>query len=106
MEAKVWSTKGWVNHSDADYLKSMFNSFLKAANFDVISFNDHRFEGYGYTAIWLLAESHFAIHTFPEQNKSYIDMTSCNEFKQNIFNKLLFSHFQLQNEEEKIGGGE
>ena len=27
--------------------------------------------------LWLLAESHFAIHTFPEENKMYIEISSC-----------------------------
>ncbi len=95
MEAKVWSTKGWINHSDAEYLKSVFEGYLKAANFSVLSFEEHRFEGYGYTAVWMLAESHFAIHTFPEHNKTYIDMTSCNEIKQFLFDKMLRKNFEI-----------
>lgn len=39
----------------------------------------------GYTAIWLLGESHFAIHTFPEQGKTYIELTSCNPEKHDFF---------------------
>ena len=30
-------------------------------------------------------ESHFAIHTFPEENKTYIELSSCNEEKQIYF---------------------
>jgi S-adenosylmethionine/arginine decarboxylase-like enzyme len=29
--------------------------------------------------LYLLGESHFAIHTFPEHGKSYIELSSCNE---------------------------
>ena len=35
----------------------------------------------GYSALWLLAESHFAVHTFPEERKSYIELSSCVEDK-------------------------
>ena len=44
----------------------------------------------GYTALWLLGESHFAIHTFPEEQKTYIELSSCNLeyyefFKANVY---------------------
>ena len=29
------------------------------------------------TALFLLSESHFAIHTFPEENTTYIELSSC-----------------------------
>ena len=38
---------------------------------------EHYFTPYGYTALFLLAESHFALHTFPEENKTYIELSSC-----------------------------
>nr|DAO98746.1 MAG TPA: S-adenosylmethionine decarboxylase [Caudoviricetes sp.] len=28
--------------------------------------------------MWLLTESHFAVHTFPEFGKTYIELSSCN----------------------------
>ena len=44
---------------------------------------DHHFSPQGYTALWLLTESHFAVHTFPEFGRSYIELSSCNlEFYQ------------------------
>ena len=38
---------------------------------------DYHFTPYGFTALYLLSESHLAIHTFPEENKSYIELSSC-----------------------------
>ena len=38
---------------------------------------EHYFTKQGYTGLWLLAESHFAIHTFPEEDKIYIEISSC-----------------------------
>ena len=38
---------------------------------------EHYFEVQGYTALWLLSESHFALHTFPEEHKMYIEISSC-----------------------------
>lgn len=39
---------------------------LKKAGFAILRFMDWEFTPQGYTALWLLAESHFAVHTFPE----------------------------------------
>ena len=50
---------------------------------------EHSFQPQGYTAIWLLAESHFAIHTFPEENKTYIELSSCNRTMYHAFLKEL-----------------
>jgi len=38
---------------------------------------EHFFNPFGYSALWLLSESHFAVHTFPEHNQSYIELSSC-----------------------------
>jgi S-adenosylmethionine decarboxylase len=35
-----------------------------------------------------LAESHLAIHTFPEEGKTYIELSSCNERMQKAFEAL------------------
>ena len=39
---------------------------------------EHHFEPQGYTALYLLAESHFAVHTFPEFGRTYYELSSCN----------------------------
>lgn len=39
---------------------------------------EHHFSPQGYTALWLLSESHFAVHTFPEFGRTYIELSSCN----------------------------
>ncbi len=61
----------------------MFDEVLSCAGFNILCFTDHHFTPQGYTALWLLTESHFAVHTFPEFGKSYIELSSCNlEFYQ------------------------
>lgn len=52
---------------------------LKTSGFGIIGFMEHFFEPQGYTGLWLISESHFAIHTFPEENKTYIELSSCNK---------------------------
>lgn len=78
MEAKIWNKNGWVNEIDPTKLKNTFSELLVLSRFDILNFQEHYFEPIGWTGLWLLGESHFAIHTFPEEKKSYIEISSCN----------------------------
>jgi len=78
----------WVSETDANYLKHKYTNLLKQSGFTVLDEMHHNFEPYGYTGIWLLSESHFAIHTFPEHNKTYIELSSCIDEPYKNFLKL------------------
>ena len=94
IEANIYSFKDWIKNTDPSSLKEYYEALLRTSGFKILQFNEHHFEGQGYTCFWLLAESHLAIHTFPESNTSYIELSSCNQEKLNIFkskpNKLNF----------------
>jgi S-adenosylmethionine/arginine decarboxylase-like enzyme len=79
MKAKIWNKNGWLNETDPTKLKNNFSELLGLSGFEILNFVEHYFEPQGYTALWLLGESHLAIHTFPEEQKSYIELSSCNE---------------------------
>ena len=85
MIAKMWNKSGWVLDTDPSKLKNKYAELLVISGFDILNFQEHYFEPIGYTALWLLGESHFAIHTFPEEEKSYIELSSCNEEYFNFF---------------------
>ncbi len=66
----------------------MFDDILRRSGFNVLNVSEHHFQPQGYTALWLLCESHFAVHTFPEFGRSYIELSSCNlEYYQNFLNE-------------------
>lgn len=66
----------------------MFDEILRRSGFNVLNVSEHHFHPQGYTALWLLSESHFAVHTFPEFGRSYIELSSCNlEYYQNFLNE-------------------
>jgi S-adenosylmethionine decarboxylase len=91
MEAHMYNYKGWVVNTDPDELKQLFEMILKASGFTILGFAEYHFKPYGYSSITLLGDSHFAIHTFPEEYKTYIELSSCIEGKQQKFMKLLKS---------------
>jgi len=78
MKAEIFNFNKWIKETNPSKIKSKFDKILKKSGFKILSFCEHHFEPHGYTALWLLAESHFAIHTFPEEKKAYIELSSCN----------------------------
>lgn len=100
MIAKIWRFSGWIKSTDKEELKQKFDNLLKRAGFTVLNEVEHKFEPQGYTALWLLAESHFAIHTFPEQGGTYIELSSCSGFKQKMFLKMLRQDTPIYNYKE------
>lgn len=77
MEAQMFNYNKWIEETNPYKLRSYYNNKLKEAGFGIITFVEYHFEPQGWTALWLLSESHFAIHTFPEKGKSYIELSSC-----------------------------
>ncbi|MCD6184490.1 MAG: S-adenosylmethionine decarboxylase [Deltaproteobacteria bacterium] len=94
MKPEIFEFSEWVNSSDPQSLQEIFDAMLRNSGFTILNFVDHTFIPYGYTAIWLLSDSHFAIHTFPETQQAYIQLSSCNKKKYdnfiNKFNNLKF----------------
>ena len=78
MEAKIDNYNCWVKDINPVSLKEDFEAMLTNSGFGILNFIEHHFEPHGYTGLWLISESHFAIHTFPEENKTYIELSSCN----------------------------
>lgn len=87
MEARIWNYSGWVETETFDNkkIKEYYDTLLLKSEFNILSYIDHTFEPHGYTGLWLLSESHFAIHTFPEECKYYIELSSCIEDKYDNF---------------------
>jgi S-adenosylmethionine decarboxylase len=79
MKAQMFNYQSWIEETNPFELRKKYDEQLKESGFGVLSFVEYNFEPQGYTALWLLSESHFAIHTFPEEGKSYIELSSCIE---------------------------
>ena len=77
MKAKMWNKKYWINETEPIKLKNFYEKKLIDSGFGICNFVEKYFEPHGWTALWLLSESHLAIHTFPEENKTYIEISSC-----------------------------
>lgn len=89
MEAKIYNFSGWVKNTNPENLQETYDNVLKESGFTVLNFQEHHFSPMGWTGLWLLSESHFAIHTFPEEEKSYIELSSCTESYFENFKNLI-----------------
>ncbi len=92
--ATIYHYDDWVTTTTPSELKSVFEEMLLLSEFNIVNFTEHYFPVNGYTCIWLLAESHLAIHTFPHENKSYIQLSSCNNPKKDFFRNLVTAYKQ------------
>ena len=85
MKAELFNFRCWINESETSLLKKSMHAILVKCDFEILGQIDHQFKPQGYTALWLLGESHLAIHTYPEHNTTYIELTSCACDKNQIF---------------------
>lgn len=58
-------------------LETKMNAVAERCNFNVVNRAFHQFEPVGVTGVLVLAESHFSAHTYPEDNKVYLDVFCC-----------------------------
>ncbi|MDR0384681.1 MAG: S-adenosylmethionine decarboxylase [Prevotellaceae bacterium] len=78
MQAKIWNYSQWIAETNPATIKTLFDRVLRESGFRILNESEHHFYPQGYTGLWLLSESHFAVHTFPEFQKSYVELASCN----------------------------
>ncbi len=79
MKAEIFEYTVWLKDTEPKTIVDTFNQILSDSGFTVLNFAEHFFTPQGYTALWLLSESHLAVHTFPEESRYYIQLSSCSK---------------------------
>lgn len=79
MKAFMNNFNVWIKYEDEKQLAEEFEKALINSGFHIVNKCEHYFDIQGYTGLWLLSESHFAIHSFPEEEKIYLELSSCVE---------------------------
>ncbi len=65
--------------NDLTYVENSLIQATKDANATIISHNFHKFSPYGVSGVVVIAESHVAIHTWPEYNYAAVDIFTCGD---------------------------
>ena len=81
MEARIFNHSHWIIMNEVVVLSSTLDMVLTDSKFSILGTIEHHFTPLGYTKLWLLGESHLALHSFPEEEKVYIELSSCSEEK-------------------------
>jgi S-adenosylmethionine/arginine decarboxylase-like enzyme len=80
--------------NNAENCESLLNSIINETDLTSLHSLQHTFEPQGISIIRLLAESHAALHTWPEANHGYITITTCkpSELDEQKVKQILSSH--------------
>ena len=65
--------------NDPLQLKQKISELLTCAGMTILSAHFHQFSPQGVTGVFLLAESHFSIHTWPESAEATLDLFTCSK---------------------------
>ena len=65
--------------NELDTLKKWMAQAVEKAGATIISVQEKPFEPQGVTVLFLLSESHFSIHTYPEKGFAALDCYTCGE---------------------------
>lgn len=103
LEAKVFNLKGWIELTTPSILVEFFQSELEQTDFTILNFVSNEFPYNGFTAVWVLAESHLALHSFAESGWTYVELTSCNSVKSERFREsILASTYNIKLDQSDI----
>ena len=76
----------------------LLQDIIDKLDLHVVSKTGHQFKPAGYTYAFVLSESHFTIHTYPEYNSCYIDIFCCNkDFNSEKAMELIRTNFKTFN---------
>lgn len=79
----ICDIKNITNHtllSTPDLLTDLLNNICQTYKYTILQKSAHIFQPQGFTAIYLLSESHISIHTYPENNYAAIDIYTCRQY--------------------------
>lgn len=65
--------------NDVSYIENSLIQATKTSRATIISHNFHKFSPYGVSGVVVIAESHVAIHTWPEYNYAAVDIFTCGD---------------------------
>lgn len=63
---------------DLDWVRATMLEAAHVAEATIVTDSFHRFEPHGLSGVVVIAESHIAIHTWPERRYAAIDVFTCN----------------------------
>lgn len=80
MKGKYMFLDLYIQNKTLDNLIEILDVFCTINKLNVVEKSSFTFDPVGITLVYILSESHLAVHTFPEKNLICIDLFTCSEF--------------------------
>ena len=81
--------------SEAD-VKKIANKIVEGLHLTKVNEIVHPFKPYGFTLVYVLSESHLALHTWPERKVLHIDLVTCSNLDRKTVQKEINNIFDLE----------
>lgn len=94
VKAVVYNFQSWIVETNQELLKKSLRELLDYSGYTVLNHVEHTFPNGGYTCLWLLSESHLAVHTFIADSKAYIELSGCNKMMNIRFKEAFAKRFE------------
>lgn len=75
----VYDVKDSALLTSLEHGKPVSDQIVDTLQLHVLERMGHQFQPHGYTLLYLLSESHYSIHTYPEFQSCYVDIFCCNK---------------------------
>ena len=101
----ICDIKNITNHtllSTPKQITDLLDNICKKYKYTILQKSTHKFEPQGFTALYLLSESHISIHTFPENNYAAIDIYTCRQYPDNQVYLEIYDYLIEQFQADKI----
>ena len=95
----IKNDKAFSQLNDLNYLKNMCDQVIQTIKLTPLKDASHQFQPQGVSIIYLLAESHLSIHTWPENNCFAMDIHSCNydlELYMESIKQIIYSYLDVK----------
>ena len=77
--------------NDTEYIINSLKKGILDSQSTIVGYSEKHFdENNGFTCVFLLAESHVSVHTYPENNSLFFDAFTCGSIDPNI----ILEHFK------------
>jgi S-adenosylmethionine decarboxylase len=78
--------KGLIHSIDG--LTNLMDQICKHNHYTVLNKYHYQFSPYGITIVYVLSESHFSIHTYPENKFIAMDLYTCRTAQEEIYKTI------------------
>ncbi len=75
--------------SSLSFIQNLAKTIVSDLNLKVVSSQSHLFKPEGITLVYILSQSHLAIHTYPEKHAIHVDLALCINQTKKKFEKSL-----------------